>query len=274
MECIFLPYQEFYKYAFTGKFKALNDKWQHERCCLREYELFVVTEGTLFLQYNRKKYTVHEGEYLLLPPTNTFREGYKKAYSSFYWLHFEARPINPEDELSIRIPVYGKLPAPGKITVLMKQLQDIVKNSYPRISLDTMTTNVITELYGQLEVIKNVTPSRDKKQIYLDIIDYIQTNLSGDLSIEHIATEFGYNPRYLSHLFTQLCGIPLKQFILNQKVDAANFMLSDNNTSITDIALKLGFSDVHNFSRTYKKLTGMTPSEYRNAFAKRLLYHV
>ena len=51
-------------------------------------------------------------------------------------------------------------------------------------------------------------------------------------------------------------------------------MLSDNDKAVTEIAAELGFSDVHNFARTYKKITGLTPSEYRNAFAKRMLYHV
>lgn len=99
---------------------------------------------------------------------------------------------------------------------------------------------------------------------------YISTNLR----ISEIADVFGYNPKYLSHLFAEIRGIPLKQFILSQKIDAANFMLSDNDKPVTLIASELGFSDVHNFARTYKKQTGLTPSKYRNAFAKRLLFHV
>ena len=114
----------------------------------------------------------------------------------------------------------------------------------------------------------------EKKQVYLDIVDYIQRNLHRNIKITEIAEEFGYNAKYLSHLFTEIRGIPLKQYILNQKIDAANFMLADNDKPVTDIAAELGFSDVHNFARTYKKLTGLTPSEYRNAFAKRMLFHV
>jgi AraC-like DNA-binding protein len=57
-------------------------------------------------------------------------------------------------------------------------------------------------------------------------------------------------------------------------MDAANFMLADNDKTVSQIASDLGFSDVHNFARAYKKYTGLTPSEYRNAFAKRMLFHV
>lgn len=64
--------------------------------------------------------------------------------------------------------------------------------------------------------------------------------------------------------------------LLSTKINVVyyNFLLTDTNKSISEIARELGFSDNHNFSRTYKKLTGLSPSEYRNTFSKRLLYHV
>ena len=97
---------------------------------------------------------------------------------------------------------------------------------------------------------------------------------SSNIKISDIADEFGYNPKYLSHLFVEIRNIPLKQFIISQKMDAANFMLADNDKTVSQIASDLGFSDVHNFARAYKKYTGLTPSEYRNAFAKRMLFHI
>ncbi|MCH4191762.1 MAG: AraC family transcriptional regulator [Butyrivibrio sp.] len=275
-------------YLRTGKFKALSSGWKHERFPLDiDYELIVMTEGTLYLRYQDENFTVKEGEYLLLPPSTSFREGFKESYCSFYWMHFAADPssfplcVTSDEqaqkyaEHAIRIPQTGSIPRPDKLVVQMKQLQDVVKNRYPQISLDVMATCVMTELFGELFLgaVSGQDPA-DRKQIYLDIIDYIQTNISRNIRISEIADAFGYNPKYLSHLFAELRGIPLKQFILSQKVDAANFMLSDNDKAVTEIAAELGFSDVHNFARTYKKITGLTPSEYRNAFAKRMLYHV
>jgi AraC-like DNA-binding protein len=98
-------------------------------------------------------------------------------------------------------------------------------------------------------------------------------NLSKNIKVSDVATHFGYNEKYLSHLFGEISGIPLKHLITQRKMEAANFMLTDTNTPIAVIAKSLGFLDSHNFSRAYKKFTGLTPSEYRNAFAKRLLYH-
>lgn len=157
----------------------------------------------------------------------------------------------------------------------MKQLQDIVKSKYPAISLNTMSTSILMELFGQLTLVPPIENySENQKQIYYDIMDYIKTNISRNIKIAEIAAAFGYNEKYISHRFAEICGIPLKQYILKTKIDQANYMLTDTNKSINEIAKDLGFSDSHNFSRTYKKITGLSPSEYRNTFSKRLLYHV
>ena len=60
---------------------------------------------------------------------------------------------------------------------------------------------------------------------------------------------------------------------MKAKIDEANFMLTDTNMTILEISSSLGFADSHNFMKVYKKLTGLTPSEYRNAFSKRMLFH-
>jgi len=286
MQTLLLPSEQIFHYKLTGKFKALSSTWKHERFPLGDYELVVMTEGTLFLRYQEENFTVNKGEYLLLAPSNSFREGFKEAYCSFYWMHFSADSSSglpavlhgPHDayrEKALILPEKGVIPRPEKMVIQMKQLQDIVKSNYPKVSLDAMVTSIMTELYGELMLsASSFMDPADRKQIYLDIIDYIQTNIYRNIKISEIADAFGYNPKYLSHLFAEIRGIPLKQFILSQKMDAANFMLSDGDKAVTEIAAQLGFSDVHNFARAYKKLTGLTPSEYRNAFAKRMLFHV
>lgn len=273
MQTLNLPSNQIFHHVLTGKFKAPSADWKHEHFYLAEYELFVITEGTLYLNYNNENFTVKQGEYLLLHPCDAWREGFKSAYSSFYWLHFTVDDICANPNNCIQIPQTGVIPRPEKLAVLMKQLQDEVKHKYPAIALDSMTTSIITELYGQLSLDAPLNiKSAAQKQIYLDIMDYIERNIRGNLKIADIADHFGYNEKYLSHLFADIAGIPLKQFIITRKMDAANFMLSDSNTSITEIASVLGFSDSHNFSRAYKNFTGLTPSEYRNAFAGRMLY--
>ena len=284
MNVLCLPTNQIYSYALTGKFKAPSSEWKHQNFRLTDYELIVMTEGILYLNYNSENFIVKNGEYLLLPPSSSWRQGFKPSYCAFYWLHFTTQPgelplvltpntVLPPDQY-FTLPQTGTIPKPERIVVLMKQLQDIVKNNYPAISLDAMSTNILMELFGQLTLVSPMDNySENQKQIYYDIMDYIKTNISRNIKISEIAAAFGYNEKYISHRFAEVCGIPLKQYILKTKMDQANYMLTDTNKSISEIAKELGFPDSHNFSRTYKKITGLSPSEYRNTFSKRLLYH-
>lgn len=91
-------------YHLTGKFIAPSDHWKHLDMPLKEYELFVMTDGVLYLSYDNIHYTVRKGEILLLPPLpddRNHRKGYKKSQCSFYWLHFTESIIPP--------PVYHRL---------------------------------------------------------------------------------------------------------------------------------------------------------------------
>ena len=282
------PQEQLFTYLRSGKFVALSSDWKHERLPLVfDYELIVVTEGTLYLRYMDEDFTVETGEYLILPPSNSIRSGLKKAYCSFYWVHFtanlgtfparigEAERHSFERASCFLMPQTAPIPRLEKMIVQMKQLQDLERNSYPAITLNAAITAILTELYGQLsaEIPKEADPIGNK-QIYSDIADYIRRNISKSIKINDIADAFGYSPKYLSHLFSVVRGTSLKQFIMSQKIEVASFYLTDTDRTITEIASAVGFSDMHNFSRTFKRITGLTPTAYRNTYSKRLLYHV
>ena len=280
------------KYHLTGKFEAPSIDWMHDDMPTNEYELIIMTEGVLYLSYDNINYTVKKGEMLLLPPFSSFhnhRKGFKRAYSSFYWMHFCApdskKVIVPNQEHScypyrleanhIALPMQAQLRNTDKTIVHMKQLQDSIRNHYDEITINYIVTSILCEIHSQFywEYNADKCANAKAKQIYYDINDYVKLNYNQNLKISEIALHFGYNEKYISYLFNSFSGMPLKKFIMNVKIDAANYLLSDTNDSIAEIASSLGFTDSHNFSTMYKKVVGMTPSEYRNAFSKRLLYH-
>lgn len=227
---------------------------------------------------------------MLLPPRtpSCYREGYKASNCSFYWLHFttdaevhfvdlsEPYLKRMKHDKSIVLPEMGKLLYQDKILVLMKQLQDFIRSGYETIASNYMASTILCELYNQAYKEKYEKLRNDffKKQIYYDIVDYINRNLYHNLKVSDIATHFGYNGKYLSHVFANITGTSLKQFVLQKKMEEANYMLMDTNKTVCEISECLGFLDNHNFMKAYKKVTDMTPTEYRNAYAKRMLFHV
>ena len=87
MISVLFPDAACFTYDLCGKFQSPSPEWMHLTRNLVNFELMVVTEGTLFIADERRSYEAHPGEYLLLPPT-VHQHGSKKGSCSFYWLHF------------------------------------------------------------------------------------------------------------------------------------------------------------------------------------------
>ncbi|WFR55760.1 AraC family transcriptional regulator [Anaerocolumna sp. AGMB13025] len=271
------------KYNLTGKFQAPSPEWMHFARYMQDYELIVVTEGTAYLMVNENKFAVEKGEYLLISPTAR-QAGYKKSNCAFYWLHFTYEyPVNrrktevdPSEvkENSIVIPEYGKLLKPEKLIVMMKQLQDNVRTYQNRLHNDYVCTTIISEIFSQFYAkdTQNTTDIK-KKQLYNDIQDYINWNKNNEIKVSEIADHFGYNKKYISSLFSTIAGVTLKQYIIREKIELAKYLLCDTNLDINEVSYQSGFSDSHNFMKTFKRTAGLTPTQYRNAYSSRLLYY-
>ncbi|MDO3409091.1 AraC family transcriptional regulator [Saccharibacillus sp. CPCC 101409] len=270
--------------AITGKFVAPDANWIHLSRTLTDYELMVVTEGVLYLAGGAQRFTVSKGEFLLLAPS-TEQYGYQVSECSFYWLHFSVKeasvlsdelpeaPANLEDQ-KIVLPRYGKLKSLEKMIVMMKQLQDSVR-SYNTTALNNyMSTVILCELYNQLFCAEtNPVRKTKQEQLYHDIVDYIKWSRGEPVKVSQIAEVFGYNEKYLSHLFSSISGVSLKQYILQQKMELAKYLLIDTNQNVSEVSVQLGYTDSHNFMKAFKKIVGLTPTDFRNAYAKRLLFY-
>lgn len=96
-------------------------------------------------------------------------------------------------------------------------------------------------------------------------MDYISRNLNRDLSRKEIADAIYLNPEYLSRLFKRETGASLNDYILTEKMHAAQSLLADTNIPVSIIATKVGYSNFSYFSQVFKKYTGLTPVDYRTA---------
>lgn len=305
MISILFPNATCFTYDLCGKFQAPSSEWMHLTRNLVNFELMVVTEGTLFLADDRRSYEVHPGEYLLLPPT-VHQHGSKKGHCSFHWLHFipgtpSAPIVVPTDPTAgsvldefhsvppsayqlkdldpallpldcpetLCIPRQGKLPSPDRIIILMKQLQDNTLRYHNAFLNNSLTAAILGELHCQSPFYRSYATTAQRTQILQDLISYIQYHSSESLKITELAAHFGYNEKYLSSLFHKGTGLTLKQFILKTKMDSAMAELTDTNHTVSQIAYNVGFQDAHNFSTAFRKLTGMTPGQYRKSYENR-----
>lgn len=97
------------------------------------------------------------------------------------------------------------------------------------------------------------------------VINHIDRHLSDPLSLTQLSTIAGMSPNYFSTLFYSVSGIRLWDYINARRIDAAIRLLMEEDLTILDIATQCGFNNTANFNKTFKKITGMTPSEYRKS---------
>jgi len=106
-------------------------------------------------------------------------------------------------------------------------------------------------------------PKSDGRFAIREIIDYIQKNYRLPLTNDGIASIFGYSAAYLSRKFKVYTGMTLHAFVIGYRIDAAAELLRSQDISITRVTELTGFSDIYQFSKCFKQMTGVTPTEYR-----------
>jgi len=74
---------------------------------------------------------------------------------------------------------------------------------------------------------------------------------------------------YISHLFSEVEGTTIEKFYINQKIEKAKELLAYDEKSLSEIAWQLGYSSTAHLSAQFKKVTGLTPSHFRNIKGKR-----
>ena len=96
------------------------------------------------------------------------------------------------------------------------------------------------------------------------VIDYIEENLSNDISIENISKEVGISDYHFRKVFQYLSGLSLSEYIKKRKLSEANKDLLAGE-KVTDVAFKYGYQSIDGFTRAFKSWSGFLPSEVRDA---------
>jgi len=78
-----------------------------------------------------------------------------------------------------------------------------------------------------------------------------------------LSTKLHKDYSYLSHLFSEVEGITIEKYIINQKIEKVKELLVYNELSLSEIAFQAGYSSVAHLSAQFKKVTGLTPTHFK-----------
>ena len=96
------------------------------------------------------------------------------------------------------------------------------------------------------------------------VLTQIDYDLTADLGLKNLATQLNVNPSYLSTLFKKETGFTLTEYVNQKRIEHAVFLLNSSSLQIQMIAQYSGIADVNYFTKTFKKIIGITPKEYRD----------
>lgn len=128
------------------------------------------------------------------------------------------------------------------------------------------------DAFGYLETLSGhifdilSTKKSDKNEWLINKVKtYIEEHLTESLTLTTISRLVNYNEAYVSRLFKQITGMGLSEYISNERIKKAKQLLSSTNDSMQSVAAATGFDTPQYFSIVFKKITGVSPSEYRRA---------
>lgn len=231
-------------------------------------EIFAVFEGELTFYLNHQECPLHAGEFLLVNsneihsihaptpnktivlqiPLNIFEEYFTdEQFILFSHSHKE----QDKQFMSILDELYQ--------TYLEKQTGYDFKVE----SQFYMLLYLMVSKYRKTTVNPDIIKSNKKLQHLSEITTYIRENYSNDLSLESLAQIFGYAPTYLSRMFQKYAGISYRDYLKSIRLEYAQRELMNTEDSISEIAVRNGFSDSRAFSKAFHKSYGVLPSKYR-----------
>ena len=116
----------------------------------------------------------------------------------------------------------------------------------------------------RLESIK-ATKSRSDTEVFNRIVGYLEEKLNTRVTIEQICHDNLIGRSQLQKIFKEQCNMGIIEYFSLMKINAAKELMRTNQMNFTQISEHLGYTSIHYFSRQFKKVTGMTPSEYASS---------
>ena len=229
-------------------------------------EFVYVTDGELSATLNGKSYLVKKGQILI---------------SSSYTLHYYSTE-NYSDSIILIVPLdfmtyYNRVftqkvfsnclcstDEDGEILHCMKKLEAAAKNDRI-INVDLAQGYIYIILATLIDRIGLIDiPDIQSRYLTRDILIYLQNHYLDSVTLESLASHFGYSTSRFSHIFNDSFGCSLKAYVNSLRCrHAANLLIQD--MPMIDVAMNSGFECIRTFYRCFNQCYGMTPTQYCNS---------
>lgn len=154
----------------------------------------------------------------------------------------------------------------GRLSKINSEIEETISNylKFNVIIEQRNTTNGILQLkQDYLKLIEIIKIKNNFSPMVLYTINYIQANYYNNLNINHISEKLEVTSSYLSKILKKETGLSFIDFLTNTRIEKATQIMKDQSVKIYDVAELVGYSNQHYFCRAFKKIMGVSPTEYK-----------
>lgn len=246
-----------------------------------DIEIIYIVNGKLKAGVNKEVYNLSKGDILIIGPGEVhyfLKENNLsvRAVIQFRMSIYDSFNSGTKDRLTLK-PTFSNcklLREDDKIhEILEKQIRDIIKEHEE--SKEGYKLFLKARLYDLAGILLRYLPkdqgkgeNREKQKERLEKLDtvmqYVEKNYDKRITLDEISNVAGFSKFYFTRFFKENTGMTFIDYLNNFRIAKSEWLLLNEENSITDVAFKSGFNSVKTFNRVFKKLKENSPKEYKN----------
>lgn len=248
------------------------------------YEFYFLIDGNVSISIEGKTHELSANDMIIIPPNILHHvHNYDKniPYQRFvFWIskdyHQKIKEIS-EDYTYITDLVknkkkyifhINKISFNALIAKMIRLLEESHSSRFGKNTMfDLCIKDLILSINRTIHEADNAKLYKENNDLYNNILQYIESNLDTELSLDKLADAFFMSKYHISHLFKNNLGISIHKYIIKKRLEMCKNSLLKNE-SISKLYKEFGFRDYTSFFRAFKKEFGLSPKEYKEKYKK------
>ena len=235
---------------------------------IAEHVLIYCVDGMGWYEVNAEKHIVTANHFFVLPAGKPHAYGADENTPwTIYWVHFSGAhaaiyatgALHPQE---IQPNIHSRINYRNQI---FEEIFNTLNNGYSRESLRYVSSLLHYYLASMryITFYRQSNKNTENDSMIAAAIHYMKENIEKHLTLNDLATYTGYSLTHFSSLFKQQTGESPLAYFNRLKIEVSCQMLNDTDMHINQICHKVGITDCYYFSRLFRRITGLSPREYR-----------
>lgn len=234
-----------------------------------QHILIYCIDGSGWFELDGTKQVVEPGQYFILPKHRAHAYGSNsKNPWTIYWVHFDGSLAAYFGEELDKVHMLGteKNSRIEMRVMMFEEIFNSLRNGYSKRNL-AYSTSCLFHFLGSLKFVsayrESLKSNPDEESVISLAVHYMRENLIRKISVGEIAHFIGYSASHFISVFHAKTGHSPINYLTQLRIQQACHQLDFSNMKINQIAGMVGYEDAFYFSRSFKKVMGISPNAYR-----------